>query len=570
MKQFSQFLVLILLSAHFHVSASNINRNDTISKFNEITDIEAQLRNILDTAKTPNQKVISTQDTTIKINVDSIVLTPSEAVIKSKRDSIDETLDALFRASQDTIILRSDTIVLTPPDSISVDSIITDSIKIDLIDVPEKTKPVFKRIIVKTSLDSIYSRRDNGIIQLPQQIESVYTPSLNFKDTMLYNPLFLPIVFSGRIESPDSASMYLDKKEINAGILISSDKTFQPLLEKQAFIDKVRRNYYLENPTLVRYSASSLNGARQTATDTEVREKFNPFKELLSSETSFSLEKPDVEGVKIERLYWKKSGDHSFQLSQNYFSPNWHRGGTSNLNINSYQVFRANYSKDKVRFNNMLEWRLSLYNAPDDSIRDYRIGDDLLRYYGDFGIDAFKKTWSYSTNLEAKTQIFTSHIPNTEELRSAFLAPLYVNAGIGMKYNLDKRSESVRHRRLRLSIDISPLSINYKYVGNSDVNEKRFGIPEGKKSIFDKGSTVTSSMIYDITKYITWNARMKYFTNYSKVETELENTLNMSLSRFFSTRLYLHLRYDDGVPKDEDYGFLQVSEVVSFGLNFKW
>ena len=139
-----------------------------------------------------------------------------------------------------------------------------------------------------------------------------------------------------------------------------------------------------------------------------------------------------------------------------------------------------------------------------------------------------------------------------------------------MKYNLDKRSESVRHRRLRLSIDISPLSINYKYVGNSDVNEKRFGIPEGKKSIFDKGSTVTSSMIYDITKYITWNARMKYFTNYSKVETELENTLNMSLSRFFSTRLYLHLRYDDGVPKDEDYGFLQVSEVVSFGLNFKW
>ncbi len=63
---------------------------------------------------------------------------------------------------------------------------------------------------------------------------------------------------------------------------------------------------------------------------------------------------------------------------------------------------------------------------------------------------------------------------------------------------------------------------------------------------------------------------MKYFTNYSKVEAELENTLNMSLSRFFSTRLYLHLRYDDGVPKDTDYGYLQVSEVVSFGLNFKW
>ena len=153
MKQFTQLLVLILLSAHFHVSASNINRNDTISKFNEITDIEAQLRNILDTVKTPNQKVVSKQDTTIKIIADSIALTPSETVIKSNRDSIDETLDALFRASQDTIILRSDAIVLTPPDSISVDSIITDSIKIDLIDAPEKTKPVFKRIVIKTHFE---------------------------------------------------------------------------------------------------------------------------------------------------------------------------------------------------------------------------------------------------------------------------------------------------------------------------------------------------------------------------------------------------------------------------------
>ena len=265
-----------------------------------------------------------------------------------------------------------------------------------------------------------------------------------------------------------------------------------------------------------------------------------------------------------------RSGEHSLQFSQNYFSPNWHKGGTSNLNINNYHVFRANYQKDKVRFNNMFEWRLSVYNAPDDSIRNYRIGDDLLRYYGDFGVDAYKKSWSYSTNLEARTQMFPGYIPNTNDLRSAFLAPLYVNAGVGMKFVYDKKSETVRHRRLRLQLALSPLSVNYKYVGNSKVDGKRYGIPEGKQSILDKGSTITSQMTYDITRYVTWTSRLKYFTNYSKVETELENTLNMSLSRFFSTRLYLHLRYDDGVPKDDDYGFLQVNEVVSFGLNFKW
>ncbi len=573
MKQFTKLLVLIILSAHFPLSASKTHRNDTIGKFNEITDIEMQLRNLQDTTKrSNNQKLTSSNGTTYK-STDSIFV-GTKNTVDLPPDTLKILKDSLLRTSIDTIDtidtirVKPDTTVLTLPDSI-----IVDTVKIDTVVMPQKKKPEFIPTIVRTSLDSFYSRKSTGTIalpELPDRTMNEYSPLWNFRDTMLYNPLFLPVVFSGRIESPDSAFIYPKKKEETKGILISTDKTFEPLLEKQTFVDKVRRDFFLDNPSKIKYSASTLNGARHTATDTEVREKFNPFKELLSSETSFSLEKPDVEGVKIGRVYWIKSGEHSLQLTQNYFSPNWHKGGTSNLNINNYHVFRANYEKDKVRFNNMFEWRLSLYNAPEDTIRDYRIGDDLLRYYGDFGLDAYKKTWSYSTNLEARTQMFTSHIPNKTDLRSAFLAPLYVNAGIGMKYNLDKKSETVRNRRIRLAIAISPLSINYKYVGNDDVDKARYGIPEGKNSILDKGSTLSSTLIYNLSKYITWNSRLKYFTNYSKVEAELENTLNMSLSRFFSTRLYLHLRYDDGVPKDPDYGFLQVNEVVSFGLNFKW
>ncbi len=107
-------------------------------------------------------------------------------------------------------------------------------------------------------------------------------------------------------------------------------------------------------------------------------------------------------------------------------------------------MLRANYNKEKVKFNNTLEWRLSVFNAPDDTLRRYRIGNDLIRYYGDFGVDAFMKGWSYSMNVEAKSQLFNSYPPNSDVLRSAFLAPLYVNAGVGLKFNLDKRSEKVR------------------------------------------------------------------------------------------------------------------------------
>jgi hypothetical protein len=88
--------------------------------------------------------------------------------------------------------------------------------------------------------------------------------------------------------------------------------------------------------------------------------------------------------------------------------------------------------------------------------------------------------------------------------------------------------------------------------------------------MLDLGSTITSIMTYDITRYISWNSRFKYFTSYDMVEAEFENTLNMMLSQYLSTRLYLNVRYDDTVDPDPTFKYFQINEVVSFGLNYKW
>jgi hypothetical protein len=145
-----------------------------------------------------------------------------------------------------------------------------------------------------------------------------------------------------------------------------------------------------------------------------------------------------------------------------------------------------------------------------------------------------------------------------------------VNGGIGMRYQLDKKSEQVRNRRVRLTLDLSPVSLNYIYVLNDEADEIRYGLLEGKKSKFDIGSSINSSLKYDLTRYITWDSRFKYFTGYNNVLVEFENSLNIMLSQYLSTTLYLYMRYDDGVPKDSKYGYLQINELVSFGLNYKW
>lgn len=123
---------------------------------------------------------------------------------------------------------------------------------------------------------------------------------------------------------------------------------------------------------------------------------------------------------------------------------------------------------------------------------------------------------------------------------------------------------------MRLTLDLSPLSLNYRYVKNSKVDVGRYGIREGKKSMLDIGSTITSIMTYDINRYISWNSRFKYFTSYDMVEAEFENTLNMMLSQYLSTRLYLNVRFDDSVSPDSTFKYFQINEVVSFGLNYRW
>ena len=425
--------------------------------------------------------------------------------------------------------------------------------------------------VVRVPLDSLYPRKANGTLQLPDNLYNFGSLSgLTFRDTIFYNPLFLPMIFTGKI-LPSDLTFYPHKKDnINKGLLISPDKTFAPKLLHSEFINKTRNDFYRNYPDRVKLSAFHFASLPSSSKDTEVIESFNPFKELISTETSYSLDAPQISGVEIKRRYWIFNGEHSFQLTQSYFSPNWHKGGTSAFTFVSNQILRMNYRKDKVRFNNSFEWRLSVFTAPDDTIRKYRIGDDLIRYYGDFGVDAFHKNWSYSTNLDIRSQLFNNYPANSTVLRSAFLAPLYVNAGIGLKYNLDKRSEKVRHRRVRVDLHLAPVSFNYRYVGNDKVNVTRYGIDEGKKSTFDLGSTVTANLIYDFNRYITWNSRLKYFTSYHKVEGEFENTLNMALTNALSTRLFLNLRYDDSVPPDPKFKYLQITQLLSFGLNYKW
>ena len=64
--------------------------------------------------------------------------------------------------------------------------------------------------------------------------------------------------------------------------------------------------------------------------------------------------------------------------------------------------------------------------------------------------------------------------------------------------------------------------------------------------------------------------RIFCITNYELVQGDWENTFDFILNRFFSTRLFVHLRYDDALALNKDLGHFQLKELLSFGFNYKF
>jgi len=216
-----------------------------------------------------------------------------------------------------------------------------------------------------------------------------------------------------------------------------------------------------------------------------------------------------------------------------------------------------------------VEWKLSLQNSSGDTLRDVSINEDLFRTYSVFGYSAFDR-WSYSSTLEIKTQLFNTYPENKKDRSSSFLSPLDINGGIGMSYNLEKKFKDKPSKKLKFSLNLSPLSVNFRYIMDDKVDETKFKLEKGHHSKTDLGSLINSNLTFNINSFITWNSRFKYFTDYESITSEFENKLDFALNRYFSTSLFVYLRYDENSKKDDKLKYLQINEILSFGLSYKW
>ncbi|UKK49531.1 DUF3078 domain-containing protein [Prevotella sp. E9-3] len=325
---------------------------------------------------------------------------------------------------------------------------------------------------------------------------------------------------------------------------------------------------YLNRPDLVQNAESDMKESGQLRNDLEspiqqqvsIVEEMEPMPEMLpeADPVEVAVEKP---------VFWKFRGDGNVQLMQNYVSDNWYKGGESNHAAVGSLTLEANYdNKSKWKWENKLEMKLGFQTSPSDTVNKFKTNEDLLRYTGKIGLQAFKR-WYYTLQVLSYTQFTRGLKANDERTYSDFMSPFNLNVGIGMDYKVD-----FFKGKMSGTVNMSPLAVNYRYVDRADL-ARSFGVKvdEGHThSLTDFGSQLTASIEWKMNDVVTWKTRLYYFSSFHRAEMEWENTFTLRVSKYITANVFLFPRFDDSNQQDEKLGFWQFKEYSSLGFSYNF
>lgn len=328
------------------------------------------------------------------------------------------------------------------------------------------------------------------------------------------------------------------------------------------------QNWMLRNPGLVPYNRQWMaEPPKEFVMTVDPTEAKITIQEVVRDAKTLASEK--VGEANIKRINWIKKFDGGVQFSQAYLSPNWYQGGNSNLNaiVNLLYNVKLNpaYHPNLI-FETTAMYKLGANNAPDDSVHQYNISEDLLQINTTFGVKAARR-WYYSLNAQFKTQLLNNYKKNSNDLAAAFLSPAELNVGLGMTYAYQNPKKT-----FDFNASIAPGSYNLKTCTNQSIDPTQFGIKEGRTTVSQYGSSAELTLKWKLAYNIEYFSRLFLFTNYSYLQGDWEHSIDFHINRFLSTKIYAHLRYDSQAPSvaHTRWRHWQLKEILSIGFSYQF
>lgn len=164
--------------------------------------------------------------------------------------------------------------------------------------------------------------------------------------------------------------------------------------------------------------------------------------------------------------------------------------------------------------------------------------------------------WNLSSIVTFSTQFANGYkYPNDSTIISTFFAPAYLTLSTGCSYKTKDE---------RFQIYMSPLAGKITFVMNQELADKgAFGVKKGyydQDSIWIPGEHIAPAIGVNVIvnykrpigKSITYTTMLNTFFNYIErhdddrlpIDVNWENTVNFMITKYISTILFVHLKYD--------------------------
>ncbi len=303
--------------------------------------------------------------------------------------------------------------------------------------------------------------------------------------------------------------------------------------------------------------------------------KLTRFAETQNRTIKFETQAPDkkLRKVKLNKIVypaWTLRGNGSFGFTQTSLS-NWAKGGESSMTLLMISKYDANYSKDKVKWENSGEFR---YGISKSKTRGLEKNDDKIEFQSRFGYSAFKK-WFYSAEANFRTQVARGYsYPEMSKPISAFMAPGYLTMSIGLDYKPNKN----------FSLFLAPFTSKTTYVNDTAlINPTTYGLEPGTKKLWEPGIIVKANWRQELSDNIIYETKGEFFNNYrytfQKFAFEWEQVLTMRVNRLINAKIMTQLIYDYNTKfpildsKGVEIGRTpkwQFKELLTIGLNFRF
>lgn len=265
--------------------------------------------------------------------------------------------------------------------------------------------------------------------------------------------------------------------------------------------------------------------------------------------------------------FWKKKTSFGLNLNQASFSSNWKGGGVNSIGFNGLFNFKANYAKDKTKWENELDLQYGFVNNEGQGIRKTL---DRLYFNSNYGYKISPK-WDLFSSLNFLSQFakgfkYTTNSTGqeVEQLISDLFAPAFITSAWGATY------QPVSY----FKVGISPFAPRVTIVQDptrftQSVGPSPYGVDSTSTTRFE---WLAFQLTAEFDKTIATNVNLKWryqlFANYETLSAE---TIDHRLDLILTAKVNKHLNVTLGgiilydVDQDSE---IQLSQLFNFGFAY--